>query len=147
MKHGYSAQHRSPTRHHTGRKGVILIGVVFLMAIVLGLLSILMLSGAQLYRAQKVDRMRSVARAMADSGAAYTRSHFRATPTSLPAEFIELDSKPLLPPNLNGSLTLTFLTVRDRPIGRVTAHVFSASSEMENSLDVDLTAPASAPSP
>lgn len=138
------------------RKGMVLVGVIFLMAMILGLLSILTLSAGQLYRQQRNEQVRSVARAMADSGAAYVRARVlkdgagpraadaetrpdaaTSLPASQPADTIELDTKGLLPSWMTGSLTVAFLTDEGRPLYRVTARVQSAAYDAEESVDIE----------
>ncbi len=129
-------------KHAPRRKGIILVGVVFLMAIVMGLLSLLALSGGRLYRDQKADYLRSMARAMVDSGAAYVRTHHQQFATSRPAASLELDATQLLPTTVTGSLTISFPPADGHPACRVTAHVASASCQATDSLDISLPPPA-----
>jgi hypothetical protein len=123
------------------RKGMVLVGVIFLMAMILGLLSILTLSAGQLYRQQRNEQVRSVARAMADSGATYVHARVlkgaTAPSASQPADTIELDTKGLLPSWMTGSLTVAFLTDDSRALYRVTARVQSAAYDAEESVDIE----------
>ncbi len=120
------------------RKGIILVGVVVLMGIVLGLISVLALMAGHGYRHQRNERNRAVARAMVDSGAAYARAHFQPVPASMPAEPIELDVRALLPDRMQGSLSLAFAVRGGRPTCRITARVDTGGPEATDALDFDL---------
>lgn len=126
-------------RRNPRRRGVILAGVVLLMAIVLGLLSVLMLASGQISRQRKTDQLRALARALVDSGAGYARARFNPTPATLPAEAVNLEVAPLLPNNVRGSLTLSFSSGVGNPTCRVEARTESGTLEAQDSLVIDLS--------
>jgi hypothetical protein len=120
------------------QKGVMLLAVVLLMSVVTGLLSVLALNSAQLYRQRRLDRVHSVARALADSGAAYARARLRAVPATLPGAPIELEVKELLPVPMTGSLVLAFPESPDHRVCHVTARAALGNREAEEEIDVDM---------
>ncbi len=120
---------------HVGRRGVVLALVIPVMVVAAGLLTLLATSGAQLYRDRQADRVRLVARAMADSAAVYARAHLDTWANAPLDEPVRLDVKHLLPPEMTGSATVTVLTIEGQTVCRVAAHVsrgaYAATDEIE----------------
>jgi len=123
---------------------VVLLVVVVLTTIVVGLVSILALHSAQLYRQRRADSVRSVARALAASGAAYARSHLNPVPASVPTS-IELEVASLLPKGTTGSLVLAFPVIDGEPVCRVTAKADMGGYQAMDEIDLELARTQPAP--
>ena len=121
------------------RRGVALMLVVVLMTIMTGLLTLLAAEAARMYRQRQADGARHVARALADSAAAYARVHIDEWSETPPAEPLVLDVGELLPPKVTGSATLSFPTIDGHVICRISTHAqwsrLVASDELDLPLD------------
>jgi hypothetical protein len=139
------------TVHSAHRRGVIMIVVVLVMAVVGGMTAVLAACGSQRYQDRQIARLRMVARSITDSGAAYARAHRDTWAGEPPANPILLDVTGLLPPQMDGTATLEVVTVGGRRVCRITSHVelvrFTATNELELPLGpaagVSATLPAS----
>ena len=103
------------------QRGMLFILTLVVMTLVAGLLTLIAASSARFYRQRQADRVRGVARSIADSAAAYVRAQDWTGPPS--PEPIALDMQAIVPPPLKGSATLTFLTRDGRRLCHIRAHV------------------------
>jgi hypothetical protein len=110
-----------------------------IMALLAILLSLLAISTAGFYRHKQADRVRLVASQLAQSAVAYARAHRSAWSTTQPAEPLKLDVRPLLPPHITGTATLTFPVLNGQRICRIEAH--AAWNAYASTREIDLPIP------
>ena len=121
------------------QRGMLFIVTVAVMALVAGLLTMMTAYSVRFYRQRQADRVRGVARSIADSAAAYVRAQDWAGPTS--PEPVALDVQAIVPPPLKGSATLTFLTRDGRRLCRIRAHVTLGVVGRIDEIDIVLPGP------
>jgi len=120
------------------RRGVTLLMVIFLMTIFGGLIMMLAFNRSYYYRSRQVNRVRSVARAVADSAAEYVRVHADQWKVDLPAEPIDLDVDELLLPKMTGSARLSLVGEGDRRTCRVTARVARGVVAVVDEIEIEI---------
>jgi hypothetical protein len=114
----------------------MLLLAVVMIALTTGLLSVLALNTTRMHRQRQADRVRAAVVAMSDSAAGYVR----AKPAHLPAttQPVELDVSELLPPQMTGSVMLTFPADSDSPVCRITARAELGNQWFEEVTDLAL---------
>lgn len=117
----------------TRRRGIVLLLAVLLIAVVTGLLSVLALNTAALHRQRQADRVRAAVQSMTESARAYALMHQPADSASTTdASPIDLDMSALLSAHMTGSAQLTFVTIEDRSICRITARAALGNQAFES---------------
>ena len=123
--------------HH--RRGTLLIWVLITTAALGGLLTLLATCGAHRYREREAERVRLVARAIADSVAAYAFVHRHDGSATLPVEPMPIDVRELVPPKMEASATISPASVAGRRVYHVSVRVdrgaYSAGDEREIELE------------
>ena len=89
----------------TRQRGVTLLMSIIVTTLVGGLLTLLSVNAAHFQHDRQVDHVRRLTRTVADSAAAYARTHLTSWADAPPAEPIELDVQTLLPPRATGTAT------------------------------------------
>lgn len=120
------------------RRGFTLILVLTIIVLVAGMLSVLAAGAAGLYRDRQGQLVEQVSRAVADSAAAYARRHIPAWAENPPERDIQLDIEPLLPEGMTGTCVLSFPTVDEQRLCRITAHVVQHAYGALETLDLSL---------
>jgi len=120
------------------RRGVTLALVVMVMAVVGGMLTLLATCAAQRYRDRQAERVRLVARALADSAAAYARTQLDTWSHTPPDEPVRLDVKALLPPEMTGSATVAVVTIDKRRLCRVSTRVSRGAYAATDEIHLDM---------
>ncbi len=115
--------------------------VVVVMALLGGLIALLAANLSQNFRQSRMDRVRLVCRAITESAAGYARAQASAWSSAPPRDAIELDVKQILPPRMNGTATLSFVSVNDRKICHVSASAESDAYATAQELDVPMGKP------
>ena len=121
------------------QRGMLFILTLVVMTLVAGLLTLIAAYSAQFYRQRQADRVRGVARSIADSAAAHVRAQDWTGP--MPPEPVSLDVQALVPPSLKGSVTLTFLTRDGHRLCRIRAHATMGVVGRIDEIDIVLPRP------
>lgn len=120
------------------RRGVVLILAVLLIGMVAGLLSIFAIHAARNHQRRQDDRLRMVVRTISRSAVGYARRYVLEESDGLPDRPVELDVSALLGPEMTGSAVLTFPTVENRTVCRVTAQAAWGGRQRESTTDLEL---------
>jgi len=121
------------------RSGVALAFAVIVMGVMAWLLAGLVLFSAAHNRDLRAERVRSVARAVMDSSAAYAQANIPAWTSESPAEPVVLDIRPLLPPQMSGFAGLAVVTVDEKKLCRITTSVSCGPYVVADELELPMT--------
>jgi type II secretory pathway pseudopilin PulG len=129
------------------RRGLILVLVIVVTALIGGGLAVLTAWAAEGYRTRQADRARLTARALTDSAAAYARAHLEEWSTRAPTQPVTLDVSALLLPNMTGSATITFETIDGRAVCHATGAAQVGPSTAMDEIDLDMPSSAARTQP
>jgi hypothetical protein len=89
------------------RSGVVLVGVLAVMGLIAGVMTVLAHSSIGLHESRKHAAIERAACLMAESGVAYTKAHEEAWRAAVPTTPVLPDVRTILPPRMTGKLEIS----------------------------------------